>query len=178
VRFIQSLGEKQKMIRYLTPRDREKVIAIRLEALSCDPDAFGATLDEVSKRSDADWDAWISKVIVPEEKNIIVIEEEGRPVAMCGFGVSDENGPVGFLWGMFVSRAHRRKSYGRRMLNEAEVWLKQKARTKITACVAAPNDHAVAFYRRCGFTVGPVSGVLRPGSVIPIYPIEKEISAE
>ena len=40
------------------------------------------------------------------------------------------------------------------------------------ARVAAPNEDALAFYRRAGFTVEPATETLREGSDIPVHPIE------
>jgi ribosomal protein S18 acetylase RimI-like enzyme len=165
------------MIRYLTLRDQSTYAAIRLEALASDPDAFGETLETARKRSEADWTSWLSKVIIPDQKNIIVIELEGKPVAMCGFGLSDEDHSTGFIWGMFVSPSHRRRNYGRILLEEAEKWIRGKGGKQIKSCVAAPNQEAIDFYRGYGFAIGQDSGFLRPGSDISTYPIEKTIGA-
>ena len=80
---------------------------------------------------------------------------------------------AGFLWGMFVSREHRRKQCGERLLKEAEGLLANGGK-KVTACVAAPYEIAIRFYQRNGYMIGPVSGTLRTGSSMPIYPIEKQ----
>ena len=165
------------MIRYLTPQDHAIYRVIRLEALSTDPDAFGETLAIAQARSEADQIEWLSKVIIPGRKNIVLIEVEKRPVAMCGFGLSDDDNTSGFIWGMFVSSAQRRKNHGQTMLEEAERWLQAKGISRVTAHVAAPNEGAINFYRRCGYAIGPASGFLRPGSSIPVHPIERKISA-
>lgn len=163
-------------IRYLSPEDYRTFRQIRLEALETDPDAFGALHVDACRRTDAEWKNWVANVIVPGRKNVVVEEEGGSPVGMCGFGLSDEDPETGFLWGMFVSRNHRRKQCGERLLKEAEDWLSANRAKKITACVAAPNESAIRFYRKNGYMIGPVSGTLRPGSSIPIHPIEKRLN--
>ena len=85
-----------------------------------DPDAlFGETLaawsdarSEVKLRLDRM--ALQGHKSLAERKNIIVIgNQRKRPVTpMCGFGISDNDGASGFIWGMFVSSAQRRKNHG------------------------------------------------------------------
>jgi len=94
---------------------------------------------------------------------------------MCGFGLSDDDNSSGFIWGMFVSAAQRRMKHGQAMLEEAERWMKTSGRRQVKALVAAPNENAIRFYRMCGYVIGPTSGFLRQGSIIPVYPIEKKI---
>jgi ribosomal protein S18 acetylase RimI-like enzyme len=162
-------------IHYLSPEDYREFRQIRLEALKTDPDAFGALHADACRRTDEEWKEWVSSAIVPGRKNIVVAEENGLPIAMCGFGLSDEDPNAGFLWGMFVSRNHRRKQCGERLLREAEDWVSANGGKRITACVAAPNENAFLFYRKNGYTIGSVSGTLRSGSSIPIHPIEKPL---
>jgi GNAT superfamily N-acetyltransferase len=164
------------MIRYLTLKDHALLRAIRMEALATDADAFGATLAATSSRSDSAWLEWLAQVMVPNRKNIIAIELREVPVAMCGFGLSDDNDNGGFIWGMFVSLSERRNGHGRAMLKEAEQWIGAQGRQIVKAQVAAPNQSAIQFYRQAGYSVGPVVGFLRSGSSIPVHPIEKRIS--
>ena len=162
-------------IRYLSPEDYRVFRQIRLEALETDPDAFGALYANACLRTDEEWKDWVANAIAPGRKNIVIAKSEGLPIAMCGFGVSDEDPEAGFLWGMFVSRKHRGKRCGKQLLKEAEDWLSAHKAKKITACVAAPNEGAIRFYRKNGYMIGPASGTLRPGSSIPIHPIEKQL---
>lgn len=165
----------KKGIRYLSPEDYQVLRQIRLEALETDPDAFGALHADAFRRTDEEWRDWLLNVIVPGRKNIVVAEEEEVPIGMCGFGLSDEDPETGFLWGMFVSRNHRQKQCGETLLKEAEDWLSANDGKKIKACVAAPNESAIRFYRKNGYMIGPASGTLRPSSSIPIHPIEKQL---
>jgi len=163
------------LIRHLNPANLALYKVIRLEALSSDPDAFGETLAVAKQRSEPEWTAWLAKVIIPELKNIIVVEREDRPVAMCGFGLSEKKNGDGFLWGMFVSPHDRRSGLASRMLAEAENWIAQKGGKTIRANVAAPNQGAIDFYRNHGFLVGELAGSLRAGSSVLVYPIEKKL---
>lgn len=163
-------------IRYLSPEDYRTFRQIRLEALETNPDAFGALYADACRRTNEEWKDWVANVIVPGRKNVVVAEEASRPIGMCGFGLSDEDPAAGFLWGMFVSSDYRRNRYGERFLKEAENWFSANGAKRIRASVAAPNEGAIRFYRRKGYTIGPASGTLRPGSTIPIHPIEKQLN--
>ena len=46
---------------------------------------------------------------------------------------------------------------------------------EICAFVAAPNSSAMAFYENCGYEILPLSGTLREGSEVPVYPVIKDL---
>jgi GNAT superfamily N-acetyltransferase len=117
------------------------------------------------------------QVMIPNQKNIIAVEKREALVAMCGFGLSYDDDKCGFLWGMFVSLSERRNGHGQAMLAEAEQWIGAQGRQMVKAQVAAPNQNAIHFYRQAGYSIGPASGFLRPGSSIPVHPIEKRIDS-
>ena len=166
------------MISYFAPHDTERLRQIRMEALTSDPDAFGETAESFAQRSNQELTDWLSDAARADRKAIGYVEHNGVPVAMCGFGISDEDASTGFLWGLFVSRPHRRRGIARMMLEDAEAWLSARGVTIIRAAVAAPNEDAIEFYRACKYCVGPPIGTLRPTSSIPLHEITKDVRAE
>lgn len=90
------------MVRYLASDDPSTYRAIRSEALSSDPDAFGETSAAFAKRTNDDLGKWLAKVIEAERKAVVLEEKEGRTRGMCGFGISDTKSDEGFL-GAFSS---------------------------------------------------------------------------
>lgn len=160
------------MIHYLTESDIEKFKAIRSEALSCEPNAFGETIDAFNNRSYKELAERFS-MLLRGSKNIVTISEKDLPVAMCGFGISDNDDSLGFIWGMYVALQHRRKGFGKWLLSEAERWIAEHNGRSINAFVAAPNESAILFYERFGYEILPRSGTLREGSDVPVYPIRK-----
>jgi len=159
-------------MRYLTGSDFALFRAIRSEALLTEPDAFGETIELFRSRAEVELlERFLQLTRRP--KNIVAVLEEGAPVGMCGFGISDEEQGTGFLWGMYVSASVRNRGVGRRMLSEAEQWVAGNGGEVIRACVAASNATALQFYRNAGYTVFPASGTLREDSAIPLHPIEK-----
>ena len=164
------------MISHLSPDDVERFRQIRLEALTSDPDAFGETAGEFEQRTDAELAEKLSEGIESDRKSVACIDENGAPVAMCGFGITDLDSSQGFLWGLFVSSARRRRGLAKLLLQEAESWLLARGVAEIQAAVAAPNMNALALYRSCEYCVGPQIGTLRPTSSSPLYRISKRIS--
>ena len=171
-------GAMKPEIRYLTPADYRLFSEIRLAALRSEPDAFGELYENVAGRTPADWKVWLANAIVAGRKNSVCVVANGKAVGMCGFGISDAEPTEGYLGGMFVERGHRGHGWGRRLLEEAERWLSAHGVLRLKACVAAPNEQAIGFYRRNGYVIGPPSGTLRPGSPIPVYPIEKALKGD
>lgn len=161
------------MIRTLSNSDFDVFKTIRSEALSSDPDAFGETKEAFDSRDDDELRKRYAD-LTSGRKKIVAAFVGDTPVAMCGFGISEEDEKNGFLWGMYVSPSHRKLGIGRDLLKEAEKWIAENRGEKISSCVAAPNDGAITFYKYSGYEIMPVSGVLRDGSDVPVHPIRKE----
>ena len=67
--------------------------------------------------------------------------------AMAGY-----DGHRGWVYYLGVDPGHRRRSYGRRLLDEVERLLRQLGCPKINLQVRGDNRAAAEFYRRIGFT--------------------------
>jgi ribosomal protein S18 acetylase RimI-like enzyme len=73
---------------------------------------------------------------------------EGEVVASAMAGYDGHRGWINYL---AVSPPHRKRGFGRRMLEEAERRLRLEGCPKINLQVRAPNAAAVAFYKATGF---------------------------
>lgn len=160
------------MIRRLRATDLELYRAIRSEALRTVPDAFGETLDVFESRSEQELRTWFVGTVEDPDRLILVEEAEGEPRGMCGVGSVEDDPATGFLWGMFVSARARGRGVGRMLLSEGVAWLTGRGARRLRADVAAPNDDAIRFYRAAGFSVRENTGVLRPGSDVPVHRVE------
>jgi GNAT superfamily N-acetyltransferase len=150
---------------------------LRTYALRCDPDAFGQTLESALAMNESDWRDRLRSAL--ESGAILVAESRGLPVGMCGVGSDAGDPQTGWLWGMFVVPSSRRSGAGDLLLRAGEQWCACAARgyQTIRALVAAPNQTAIHFYRNRGYAIGAETGVLRPGSEIPVYPISKRLAS-
>lgn len=163
------------MIRRLDPHDLDLYRAIRTEALSTEPDAFGETLEAFAGRTDEELREWFTRHVSARDAAILVEERDGAAVGMCGCGLYDLDPRDGYLWGMFVSPSARRRGLGAALLREAVAVLRPLGVRRMRARVTASNRGVVEFYRRAGFAIGPPAERLRAGSEIPVHPIELDL---
>ena len=138
-------------IRFLTPEDASKYWDIRLEALRCEPEAFGSspeehlalTLEEVTTR-----------ICSPPDNFTVGAFEGDRLVGTAGFfrnkGMKERH--KGFVWGVYVTLDQRGKGVGRSMLR---LLLARGASTEgieqIQISVATTQEAAGKLYRSLGF---------------------------
>src|SRR5208337_3787923 len=83
----------------------------------------------------------------PELFLVGLLGDELVATVMAGY-----EGHRGWINYLAVSLAHRRQGYGRRMMTEAEGWLRRLRCPKINLQVRAANRGAIEFYRRLGYS--------------------------
>jgi RimJ/RimL family protein N-acetyltransferase len=138
------------MVRKLTTDDIDSYIAIRMDSLKLNPEAFGASLKsgvhkEQTKRS----------FQMHSDQNFILGNFEGDDlVGIIGFfrNKAPKRKHTATLWGMFVYPDHRRKKYGRALLDECLERAKSVAGVEIVNLrVVSANEEAVGLYETSGF---------------------------
>ena len=83
--------------------------------------------------------------------------DQGIPVgfAQCAlrydYVEGTETSPVGYLEGIFVQEAYRRKGYARELLAECEKWAKEKGCREFASDCEAVNDSSFRFHMAAGF---------------------------
>ncbi len=108
-------------------------------------------------------DLWIDNILMIVSKNLDDAENEA-------FALMYNNSKAGLLWlgrsndqftcedtgyvlGIYVAPEFRRKGLGRKMLESAELWCKEKGYLYLTLNVGNENDVAKRFYESCGYGV-------------------------
>ena len=83
--------------------------------------------------------------------------DQGNPVgfAQCAlrydYVEGTETSPVGYLEGVFVQEAYRRKGYARELLSECEKWARGKGCRVFASDCEAVNDGSYRFHMAAGF---------------------------
>jgi ribosomal protein S18 acetylase RimI-like enzyme len=84
-----------------------------------------------------------------EQPELFLVGELDRTViatAMIGF-----DGHRGWLYYLAVAPAHQGKSYGTRLVREAETLLRQRGCPKLNLLVRSSNTGVIEFYRKLGY---------------------------
>jgi ribosomal protein S18 acetylase RimI-like enzyme len=151
-------------IRRLTAADAEAFRTLRLEALSCAPEAFSAShADEIAKS-----DGWFSTILSEEAATAVFgAVEDGELVGMAGFGsnAQEKLRHKGSLWTVYVREAWRRRGIGRLLVQQVIRHAHGKV-LMLQATVNADNAEAHGLYARLGFVAyGREPQALRIGDV-------------
>jgi ribosomal protein S18 acetylase RimI-like enzyme len=144
----RTMGVAEVEIRRLGSNDAELFRDIRLEALRCDPDAFGSTFEAESANSLS----WFAGRLGTSQ--VLGAFDAGRLVGIAVFVVqqSAKMAHKGSLFGMFVRPEARGAGVGRRLV-EAVIDTARRQVEVIQLTVVADNDAARRLYAGLGFVV-------------------------
>lgn len=134
------------MIRRLRPDDANSFRAIRLEALTVNPEALGSTL-ELEDKLDVPWFA--SRL---ENSHVIGAFRDDELVGTAGFAVQQgqKQAHKGRLWGMYVRPSARNIGVGRLLVSAVLDVAREKVEL-IQLTVVRDNRPARRLYESLGF---------------------------
>lgn len=134
------------MIRRLRPDDANSFRAIRLEALTVNPEALGSTL-ELEEKLDVPWFA--SRL---ENSHVIGAFRDDELVGTAGFAVQQgqKQAHKGRLWGMYVRPSARNIGVGRLLVSAVLDVAREKVEL-IQLTVVRDNRPARRLYESLGF---------------------------
>lgn len=146
------MAAQSTTIRFLTASDASAYWAIRLEALECEPEAFGSSPEEHYALS---MDVIASRLSSDNGENFVAGAFDGeRLVGTAGFyrGRELKQRHKGHIWGVYVSREFRGRNVGRDMLRSV---LERAASIdgieQVMLSVTTTQLAAVKLYRSLGF---------------------------
>src|SRR3984957_765776 len=139
-------------IRFLTGHDATLYRGIRLEALECEPEAFGSSVDEFSTLTLDD----IATRLSADSLNNFVVGAFADARLLGTAGVFRDKGlkerHKGHIWGVYVTPEARGKRAGHEMLRALlERAAKIEGIEQMMLSVATPQTAAVRLYRSFGF---------------------------
>lgn len=97
------------------------------------------------------------QLLSQDDAAVFLCLAEGEPVgfAQCqersDYVEGTESSPVGYLEGIFVAEAYRRRGYAARLLAACEGWAKDRGCTEFASDCELHNTQSLDFHLRCGF---------------------------
>jgi ribosomal protein S18 acetylase RimI-like enzyme len=134
-------------VRRLRPDEWRAFRDIRLRALADAPDAFGATVDEASARTDAEWQTRA----YPSDGAIFVVDGPDGFIAMASGGPAPSVPDTAALYGMWVDPSARRLGLGSALIEAVKGWAIEAGYPRLGLGVTTTNAPAIALYERLGF---------------------------
>jgi GNAT superfamily N-acetyltransferase len=133
------------VVRRAEGEDWAKLKAIRLEALSDTPAAYGSTFETANAFSDRRWRAMAEQFVY------FVAERNGRVVGMASGGGNDEHPGTKWLYGMYVTPSARGSGAAFLLVDAVATWAREEGASELYLHVTASEARAVAFYAKAGF---------------------------
>jgi ribosomal protein S18 acetylase RimI-like enzyme len=166
IRFARALERPLPAVRRLAAHEWPLYRALRLQALADSPDAFGSTFAAENALRDEDWAARLARGARSETDLPLVAEVDGVAAGLAWARFADDAADVAHLYQMWVSPAFRGAGAGRRLLDMAIDWARNRGLRTLVLGVTCGDTPAARLYARAGFQpVGPPAP-LRPGSAL------------
>jgi ribosomal protein S18 acetylase RimI-like enzyme len=119
--------------------------AVRLQAVSDTPEAFGSTYDRELARTIADWQRWMSPGAT------FILDDAGRARGIIA-GMRDESdAAVVHLMSMWVDPSLRGSGAAEALVASLLTWAETEGARQMRLAVIQTNDRARRFYERLGF---------------------------
>jgi GNAT superfamily N-acetyltransferase len=138
-------SESTLVIRRCGAKDWQDLRAIRLEALSDTPEAYGSTYEESVLWSDAQWKH------SAKTRLYYFADRDGRVVGMVSGGFNDAYPETRWLYGMYVTPSERGTGTAELLVRSIVEWAKSNDVNEIYLHVGSSVPRARAFYERIGF---------------------------
>lgn len=143
------------------PSDVAALRAIRLEALSDSPEAYGATYAECATWSDDDW------AERARNWNFYLAEIDRRVVGLATGALLEDQPEVRWLFAMYVAPEARGGHAARRLVEAVEAWATADKAQALCLYVSRAVPRARAFYAKVGFVAtGPTLSMDRDETLV------------
>lgn len=142
-------------VEHLGPGDVARYRAIRLRALSGDPDAFGSRYEDEKEMPEASWAGRLESADAT-----LVVGREGSDVGLCvvaGPGAGDAG-----LYSVWVAPEARGQGVGEALVGEALRVASACGYARLVLEVSDENGPARALYERLGFVETGRTGAMPP----------------
>ena len=124
---------------------------LRLRSLDDSPDAFGKTLAEEQRISDAKWSSRLLTGIQSNRDLPLIAEVNEQPVGLAWGKIEESKPDTANLYQMWVAPNHRSKGTGSLLLKTIITWAETKGVTYLELGVTLRDSPALNLYKRFGF---------------------------
>ena len=147
---------------------------VSMQSLADSPDAFRPTLAESRDQPE---DSWREAVVstVEHERFSLWIAVNGDDTIGKRFARIDEEHTTLYLGAMWVAPDLRGTGIGRRLMQAAEEWGKDRGVTRSELWVTEVNQAAVHFYESLDYLPTDDTQMLREGSRLVVRKLQKTI---
>ncbi len=140
--------------------DEPVLRALRLQALTDSPGAFGSTYERELARTAEDWRRWLAPGVT------FILEAGGEPRGLVAGSRDPNDFSVVHLMAMWVHPDLRGTGAADALVSSVKVWAGQVGATQVRLNVVESNHRARRCYERAGFRATGRRGVVeRTGNV-------------
>jgi len=125
--------------------DESVLRALRLEALSDAPEAFGSTYARELARTTANWQRWFAPGIT------LILEEAGTPRGLVAGAPDREDAAIVHLLAMWVHPLLRSTGAADALVVALLAWALERGAQHVELMVISSNERARRLYARHGF---------------------------
>lgn len=142
------MNSTEYSIRFLKENEWELLKDLRLEALSCDPEAFWDTLEETTNFEDEYWFN-LSQELTKKSGSRMFICENAKTIIGFVYGIrkDESNFSLGGLW---ITPKLRADGFGKILVQEVIKWAMKETPAPILK-IWSPKDSTTNFYSKLGF---------------------------
>lgn len=152
-------SDMQFGVRLAVIGDEPVLRALRLQALTDSPSAFGSTYERELARTTEDWQRWLSP-------GVTFILEAGGPCGLVASSRDPQDSSVVHLMAMWVHPRLRGTGAADMLVSSVKAWAAQVGATQVRLQVVASNARARRCYERAGFRATGRQGVMeRTGDI-------------
>ncbi len=97
------------------------------------------------------------EIIGAKDSDVFFAVVENRPIgfAQCGlrhdYVEGTDSSPVGYLEGVFIEEAYRRRGYAGKLLEVCESWAKEQGCSEFASDCELDNEDSLRFHLKMGF---------------------------
>lgn len=136
-------------IRRVSPADWPTLRDLRIRSLRDAPQAFGQSVDDALRQSDADWTHMARQASAGDRRTWLIALAGGVPVGV----VQGRRRPPSDLlvFSMWVDPGYRHHGIGSVLIGGVVDWGRTWGAAHVVLWVFAANEAAIRFYQRLGF---------------------------